>query len=161
MSGREAGHVAQAFASNYIAPLGPQVDAFEAAFAEHTGIAHCLAVSSGTAAIHLALRCLGVDGGDEMLAGLAKFGEEPGAGGVIAHAQGHAVVRGLGQGGQRTQHVQTHDARAAQGRIVVEKADDFHLAALGPHLEQDVRDHLPVSACAQDHDLHRHPPASF
>ncbi len=73
MSGREAGHVAQAFASNYIAPLGPQVDAFEAAFAEHTGIAHCLAVSSGTAAIHLALRCLGVGPGDLVLAATLTF----------------------------------------------------------------------------------------
>jgi dTDP-4-amino-4,6-dideoxygalactose transaminase len=52
--------VAEAFASNYIAPLGPQVDAFEAAFAEYTGLPHCLALSSGTAAMHLALHCLGV-----------------------------------------------------------------------------------------------------
>lgn len=73
MSGREAGFVAQAFASNYIAPLGPQVDAFEAAFRAHTGIAHCLAVSSGTAAIHLALRCLGVGPGDVVLAATLTF----------------------------------------------------------------------------------------
>ena len=36
------------------------VDAFEKEFAEYTGIGHCAAVSSGTAAMHLALRCLGV-----------------------------------------------------------------------------------------------------
>jgi len=54
--------VKEAFESNYIAPLGPQVDAFEREFAEYVGIKHCVAVSSGTAAMHLALtlRILGV-----------------------------------------------------------------------------------------------------
>lgn len=60
LGGDETRRVAEAFASNYIAPLGPQVDAFEAAFAEYTGLPHCLALSSGTAAMHLALHCLGV-----------------------------------------------------------------------------------------------------
>jgi len=73
MGGREEARVAEAFASNYIAPLGPQVDAFEAAFAEHTGIAHCLAVASGTAAMHLALRGLGVGGGDVVVASSLTF----------------------------------------------------------------------------------------
>ena len=52
--------VREAFESNYIAPLGPQVDAFEREFAEYVGIKHCVALSSGTAAMHLALRILGV-----------------------------------------------------------------------------------------------------
>lgn len=53
---RELAHVQAAFASNYIAPLGPMVDAFEREFAEYTGIPYCLALASGTAATHLALR---------------------------------------------------------------------------------------------------------
>ena len=65
--------VQQAFDSNYIAPLGPQVDAFEKAFAEYTGVDHCLALSSGTAAMHLALRHLGVKPGDEVLASTLTF----------------------------------------------------------------------------------------
>lgn len=73
MGGGEQARVAEAFASNYIAPLGPQVDAFEAAFAEHTDIAHCLAVSSGTAAMHLALHCLGVGKGDVVVASSLTF----------------------------------------------------------------------------------------
>jgi len=73
MGGNEQARVAEAFASNYIAPLGPQVDAFEAAFAELTGIPHCLAVSSGTAAMHLALHCLGVGPGDLVLASSLTF----------------------------------------------------------------------------------------
>jgi dTDP-4-amino-4,6-dideoxygalactose transaminase len=56
MGGSEQEFVRQAFESNYIAPLGPMVDAFEREFAEYTGIPHCLALSSGTAATHLALR---------------------------------------------------------------------------------------------------------
>jgi len=73
MGGDEQRRVAEAFASNYIAPLGPQVDAFEAAFAELTGLPHCLALTSGTAAMHLALRCLGVGPGDVVIASSLTF----------------------------------------------------------------------------------------
>ena len=65
--------VREAFASNYIAPLGPQVNAFEKEFSEYTGIKHCLALSSGTAAMHLALRDLGVGPGDEVIASTLTF----------------------------------------------------------------------------------------
>ncbi len=73
MSGKEADLVREAFASNYIAPLGPMVDAFEREFARYTGIPHCLALSSGTAAMHLALRQLGVGPGDEVIASTLTF----------------------------------------------------------------------------------------
>jgi dTDP-4-amino-4,6-dideoxygalactose transaminase len=53
LGGEELDFVQQAFDSNYIAPLGPMVDAFEQEFAEYVGIKHCLALSSGTAAMHL------------------------------------------------------------------------------------------------------------
>ncbi len=52
MSGAEQPFVADAFASNYIAPLGPMVDAFEREFSEYTGIPYCMALSRGTAATH-------------------------------------------------------------------------------------------------------------
>ena len=51
MGGEEMRFIKEAFESNYIAPLGPQVDAFEREFAEYVGIKHCVAVSSGTAAM--------------------------------------------------------------------------------------------------------------
>lgn len=73
MSGQEAALVEDAFRSNYIAPLGPMVDAFEQEFAEKVGMAHALAVSSGTAAMHLALRVLGVGPGDVVLASTLTF----------------------------------------------------------------------------------------
>jgi dTDP-4-amino-4,6-dideoxygalactose transaminase len=56
-----------AFDSNWIAPLGPDVDAFEAEIADRVGIGHAVALSSGTAALHLALLMLGVGPGDEVL----------------------------------------------------------------------------------------------
>jgi dTDP-4-amino-4,6-dideoxygalactose transaminase len=73
MSGEEMRFVREAFESNYIAPLGPMVDAFEKKFAEYVGIEHCLALSSGTAAMHLALRLLGVGPGDEVIASTLTF----------------------------------------------------------------------------------------
>ena len=73
MGGREREFVRQAFESNYIAPLGPMVDAFEKEFAAYVGIPHCLALSSGTAATHLALRHLKLRPGDEVMASTLTF----------------------------------------------------------------------------------------
>jgi len=67
MSGEELTMVQEAFASNWIAPLGPHVDAFEKEVAAFAGVKHAAALSSGTSAIHLALRLLGVQPGDEVL----------------------------------------------------------------------------------------------
>ncbi len=67
MSGREQEFIQEAFDSNWLAPLGPQVDAFEAEFAAEVGARHALAVSSGTAALHLALIQAGVQAGDEVM----------------------------------------------------------------------------------------------
>ena len=65
--------VKQAFASNWIAPLGPHVDAFEQEFANLVGVPHAAALSSGTAAIHLALRLIGVQPGDTVLCSTLTF----------------------------------------------------------------------------------------
>ncbi|MGV8073280.1 MAG: DegT/DnrJ/EryC1/StrS family aminotransferase [Syntrophobacteraceae bacterium] len=73
MGGEEQRFVREAFESNYIAPLGPQVDAFEREFSEKVGVANAVALSSGTAAMHLALRILGVGPGDEVLASTLTF----------------------------------------------------------------------------------------
>jgi dTDP-4-amino-4,6-dideoxygalactose transaminase len=62
-----------AFDSNWIAPLGPHLDAFEREFCETTGVSHAAALSSGTAALHLALMMLGVGSGDEVLVATLTF----------------------------------------------------------------------------------------
>src|SRR5690606_36669853 len=61
------------FETNWIAPLGPHVDAFEREFAELVNCKGALAVSSGTAAIHLALRVTGVGPGDEVWVSTLTF----------------------------------------------------------------------------------------
>ncbi len=73
LSGNEAELVQQAMASNWIAPLGPMVDAFEQEFAATVGCPHAVALSSGTAALHLALIHLGVGPGDEVVTSSLTF----------------------------------------------------------------------------------------
>ncbi|MFF0827873.1 DegT/DnrJ/EryC1/StrS family aminotransferase [Brevibacillus sp. NPDC003359] len=65
--------VADAFASNWIAPLGEHVDAFEREIAQYVGVKAALAVSSGTAAIHLGLRLAGVAPGDTVFCSTLTF----------------------------------------------------------------------------------------
>lgn len=62
-----------AFDSNWIAPLGPHVDAFEGEMAARVGVAHAAALSSGTAALHLALQMLGVGPGDRVVVPTLTF----------------------------------------------------------------------------------------
>ncbi|AIQ14804.1 DegT/DnrJ/EryC1/StrS family aminotransferase [Paenibacillus durus] len=64
MSGLEQQYIAEAFETNWVAPLGKNVDSFETELAEYVGSAGAVALSSGTAAIHLALVLLGVGSGD-------------------------------------------------------------------------------------------------
>jgi dTDP-4-amino-4,6-dideoxygalactose transaminase len=73
MGGEEEGLVRDAFASNWIAPLGPHVDAFEREFCEAVGASHAVALSSGTAALHLALQLVGVRPGDEVFVSTFTF----------------------------------------------------------------------------------------
>jgi pyridoxal phosphate-dependent aminotransferase EpsN len=73
LSGLEAEYVREAFASNWVAPAGPHLSAFENELATLVGVPHAVAVSSGTAALHLALRLLGVGPGDEVLCATLTF----------------------------------------------------------------------------------------
>ncbi|MBD2665298.1 DegT/DnrJ/EryC1/StrS aminotransferase [Richelia sinica FACHB-800] len=73
MGDRELEFVQEAFATNWIAPIGPHVDAFEQEFCQVTGAGYAAAVSSGTAAIHLALRLIGVETGDEVFCSTLTF----------------------------------------------------------------------------------------
>jgi dTDP-4-amino-4,6-dideoxygalactose transaminase len=64
MSGEEENFVKEAFETNWIAPLGPHVDGFEKEICDLTGAKSAAALCSGTAAMHMALKCLGVESGD-------------------------------------------------------------------------------------------------
>lgn len=73
MSASERELLLDAFDSNWIAPLGPHVDAFERELATNVGAGHAAALSSGTAALHLALVLLGVGAGDEVIVSNLTF----------------------------------------------------------------------------------------
>lgn len=73
MSGREKSYVADAFETNWIAPLGPHVDGFEQQLQNYLGIPHAAALSSGTAALHLALILSGVGPRDYVLCSSFTF----------------------------------------------------------------------------------------
>ncbi|MEE1877662.1 DegT/DnrJ/EryC1/StrS family aminotransferase [Altererythrobacter litoralis] len=79
MSEQEQAYVAEAFKSNFVAPLGPQLDAFEERVSDYLGEGlHCVGLSSGSAALHLALRIAGVGPGDEVWVSSMTF-----AGGIF------------------------------------------------------------------------------
>jgi len=73
MGGGEMKYVKEAFDSNWVAPLGPNVDAFEQELCAATGAKHVAALSSGTAAIHLSLIMLGVKPGDYVIGSSFTF----------------------------------------------------------------------------------------
>jgi dTDP-4-amino-4,6-dideoxygalactose transaminase len=73
MGGTERDRLLAAFDSNWIAPLGPEVDAFESDMCAFTGAEAAAALVSGTAALHLALLLLGVQPGDEVIVPTLTF----------------------------------------------------------------------------------------
>ena len=73
MHGEEQAFINEAFATNWVAPLGPNVNALEKDMAAYLGSGHACALSAGTAAIHLALRILGIQQGDVVFAPSLTF----------------------------------------------------------------------------------------
>jgi UDP-N-acetylbacillosamine transaminase len=73
MTGKEVEHVIEAFKTGYIAPLGPMVDKFENVITNYVKMNHALAVSTGTAALHLALHAHGIQENDVVLAPTLTF----------------------------------------------------------------------------------------
>lgn len=73
MHGEEQDFIKEAFDTNWIAPLGKNVDQFEIETAKYAGVPYCVALSSGTAALHLAVRLLGIKDGDTVLSSALTF----------------------------------------------------------------------------------------
>lgn len=73
MGENELKYITEAFEANYIAPVGKNLDDFEASIREFSGAKYSLAVGSGTGAIHLVLRYLDIKDGDEVLASSFTF----------------------------------------------------------------------------------------
>jgi pyridoxal phosphate-dependent aminotransferase EpsN len=70
---QELKFVQEAFETNWVAPVGPNIDAFEQEFSQAIGSDHAAALSSGTAALHLALKLVGVKAGDEVFCSTFTF----------------------------------------------------------------------------------------
>ena len=88
VSGRELDYLGEALRSNWIAPLGPMVDAFEKEVCGYVGVEHGVALSSGTAALHLAILIAGVQREDDVLCATLTFSATANA---IAYAGAHPV----------------------------------------------------------------------
>jgi len=73
MSGDEQALLSEVFELNWVAPAGPHLDQFESRMAKHIGVCGAVAVSSGTAALHLALRHLNLQPDDEVLCSTLTF----------------------------------------------------------------------------------------
>lgn len=86
---RERELLLAAFDSGWIAPVGPDVGAFESEMAAYLGVGHAAALSSGTAALHLALRLIGVEAGDEVLTSTLTFAA---TGNAICYLGAHPLL---------------------------------------------------------------------
>jgi dTDP-4-amino-4,6-dideoxygalactose transaminase len=73
MGFEELAFIQEAFDTNWIAPVGPHITAFEEEFCQTVGSTHAAAVVSGTAALHLALRLIGIQPGDEVFCSTLTF----------------------------------------------------------------------------------------
>lgn len=73
MGGMEQKFVQEAFDTNWVAPLGPNVNEFEKELSEYVGIKAAAATVSGTSAIHMALKCVGVKAGDKVFCSSLTF----------------------------------------------------------------------------------------
>ena len=73
LGANEERYVREAFATNWVSTVGPNIEAFERSFSELVGGLPCVALSSGTAAIHLGLKLLGVGQGDDVICSTLTF----------------------------------------------------------------------------------------
>ena len=71
---KEKEYVNEAFETNWVAPLGPNVDAFEKQLSNYTGVGGAVSLCSGTAALHMALLACGVKAGDAVICQSFTFG---------------------------------------------------------------------------------------
>jgi dTDP-4-amino-4,6-dideoxygalactose transaminase len=90
----------EAFDSNWIAPVGPQIDAFEREVAEYVGVAGAAALSSGTAALHLSLLALDVTADDDVIVPTLTFAATPTPSSMPAAVRSSSTV--IGQRGIST-----------------------------------------------------------
>lgn len=142
---RERAALLAAFDGGWIAPVGPDLAAFEAAVAARTGVAHAVALASGTAAIHLALLELGVGPGADVLVPTLTFAATANA---VVHAGGRPCFV---------------DAQAADWNLspdlLAEELDDRHRSGRRPaavvavDLYGQCADYARIEALCAEHEV--------
>ncbi len=130
--------------SGWIAPLGPEVDAFEAELAGYCGRRHAVALSSGTAALHLGLLCLGVGPGDLVLTSTMTFAATANA---VVYTGAEPVFVDCDETGNISPELLQ--------RAFAELGDESHRvrAVLPVDLLGKVADHARIDAIAQKHGV--------
>jgi perosamine synthetase len=139
--------------------LGPRVAEFEQAVAAHVGVAHAVAVSSGTAALHLALVGLGIAPGDEVV--LPDF-THPATGNVVLHRGARPVLVDVDPGTYNLDVGALDRAVTSRTRLVI-AVDLFGLPADYPALEKVLEPRgIPIlcdAACSLGAELSGEPPS--
>jgi dTDP-4-amino-4,6-dideoxygalactose transaminase len=141
----EERYLVDAFRSGWIAPLGPDVDAFEREVASRVGVAHAAALSSGTAALHLGLLTLGVQAGDVVITSTLTFAATANA---IAYtgAEPYFVDCELATGNM--------DPELLERAILELRAGGRHVAAIVPvDLFGKTADYTRIEAIAAEHGV--------
>jgi UDP-N-acetylbacillosamine transaminase len=143
MSGNELKYIEKVFESNYIAPLGEYVNKFEESIKNYTGTKNALAVTSGTAAIHLALRVLGIKTGDDVLTSTFTF---IGSVNAILYQGANPVFIDSDK--------QTWNLSATLLKSYLEKADKKPKALIITHLYGQCADIEKVSKICKDYNIY-------
>ena len=145
MSGEEAVLVASAIESNWIAPAGPDLDAFEKEVSKKVGVTGAVGLSSGTAALHLALLALGVRAGDEVLCSTFTFAASANA---IRYCGAEPVfVDSSPDTWNLDPGLLEAELRAAAGRNKLPKA------VIVVDLYGQCADYDPILACCREHGV--------
>lgn len=140
----EKEYVLAALDSGWIAPLGPQVDSFEAELAQYCGRRHCVVLSSGTAALHLGLITLGIGSGDVVVTSSMTFA---------------ATANAIRYVGAEPVFVDSDSSGNVNPDLLSEAVDDLRRQGVEPRaivpvdLLGKVVDHGKIAALAQEHGL--------
>ena len=142
VTGAEEEAVLRAIRSGWVAPLGPEVDGFEEDLAAYTGRSHCVALSSGTAALHLGLVVLGIGRGDLVATSTMTFAATANA---ITYVGAEPVFVDCDETGNLDPALlaQAFEEAAAAGRPIK--------AVIPVDLFGKVADHAAIAAVAETH----------
>lgn len=144
MSGHERAALLRAFDEGWIAPVGPELDAFEQELAQYVGAEACVALSSGTAALHLGLLAVGVKPGDRVIVQSSTFAASAFA---VAHAGATPVFCDVDR---RTWNI---DPRRLERWLETQRADSLPTAIVPVDLYGLCPDYVELARVAERFEI--------